>query len=510
MENQPETDKSSGIQGKQDNRQVLKQQILQAFQDKQFKKTLALAKMYSATYPNDKELTEIINDATEVLTAEHFINQCEKDLINFCKEGKRNKAYIMLQKIEKMNPHYEKLPELKQLVTNTFAEETLRKKKLDPHESLENLLEEGLIYFYQQKYFDAAQRFQTILNINPHHLKAKNLLDECQGNIKGNENIKENASEEAIHENILGPIIEDFLDFQDDDDKPHDKQEAEEKINDTPRILDLEKAEEVIIDAKNNPNEVEKLNSIFSFNALSEEQKNHHSRKISATTPKSEPKEELDGQYKLNFFTLILIFITIFATVWLFIWGTAKYKMYQIAKENSIISLTREGMEAIENDDFDKARQLWTEALKKSPENQKLQTLIDNSYVLEKKRRSEITKLHNGYINEAERFIDLKNFEKAQYYIGLVEQENPNHESLPAIKEKLNLELSNLEYQKKQVEKNLRKKVRTLLQEADIYMQNEEYDKAKKKVNEILRLDRTNSIATALLKQILEKERKTK
>ncbi|MFC1853694.1 tetratricopeptide repeat protein, partial [candidate division CSSED10-310 bacterium] len=185
-------------------------EILDSFKKKKYQDVMQLVNQYKAHYPTTPEIKKIAERTVERITAEKFIQKCLTDIKKYVSEKDYTKAAQECRKIKGIDPQNPEVRVLEQELANLKHEQEEKAQRpaetegIDPALGSEELLEEALIFYYQQNWLEAQHRFQRILDINPQHLKAQTFLDECHNNLQAQET---SPPENAEVSDILQPIV---------------------------------------------------------------------------------------------------------------------------------------------------------------------------------------------------------------------------------------------------------------------------------------------------------------
>jgi len=322
-------------------------------------------------------------------------------------------------------------------------------------------------------------------------LKAKRYLADCEEQLalkreSPDEEVSTPAESASEEDDILGPIVQEFMDEPDEENEKSGLARKEEKpVNNN----SLQQVQQELLQPQNKRD--------YTFSA---------GQPQSSTTKQPRIIKEAEDTYQLNIVALGTGLIIFFLLVIGVYYTYSHYKVKFREKEAQIADLVRKSELELNHHNFDKSRAYLNEVLKISPGNKKILQLIDRSHTVQKKTEIERKKYARNFLAEAQRYFERNNIKRAQHYLNLAQDKDPTMTELAILRKNIADSMEKQNQQKVEQEKQVLEKIRKLLHEVEYYLAEEEFELAAKKCQQALNLKPEYRIAIELMKSIRQKK----
>lgn len=181
-----------------ESRESFIEKIRDAIKARDHNRAIQLANEALTEFPDDTELTSLRENAREMLEAEPFLQSFMTSGISLFNSGLYEEALKQFEKVATISPDY---PELKEWLaksrsasTTTEPKEKLQESlseevgKIQPEDSIKNLIAQGQKLFDQGKYEDAIQTWSEIFMHDITNRDAQHLIQKAQQAIQERQN----------------------------------------------------------------------------------------------------------------------------------------------------------------------------------------------------------------------------------------------------------------------------------------------------------------------------------
>ncbi|MBN2381320.1 hypothetical protein JXQ70_00420 [bacterium] len=488
-------------------KQEIQLEIVNLFRERKYQQVLALVQKYQKQFEFAPEIMQLIEKAGELLTAQNFIDKLSDDFQALLRDGDCVQAGKVLDKLRSIDPTYPDLTLYEKRLNELNG--AFSQEDRSGEYNVEILLDEALIFFYQNDWRRALVSLNNIVAREPAHAKAKDLIEKCRENLKKADQTVPEVSPASLDTRKLKAVIE-----------PEDANSV--ALDDILKpivngLTEDAETEQASSDSNMKESTFESLSPTrkpgFSFSqvkpgTLGKKPDQYSIGDLQLEHKKVQPRVSESNTVTINIFYYVLGFLAILTMVILcFSYFNQNY-IRDNTKRSQVEYMINQARAEIENREFASARDIYQNILTIQPGYKKVDQLLKELDNLEQKHMEEMVVLSQDYLREAKRYIRMGNFEEAKRYLGLAREANPQNLDLPEVAKLYEHEYEKYQTRNEEKQAELREKVRNLQIEVDYYIREDDLEKARTKLSQILLLEPDNVLAIEMHKEISARIRK--